>query len=65
MAIKHNFVCGIADKIADILKVQPSNWNNEHDIEDDTITAAHLVDTYATKSYGVTETVGGSETIQE
>lgn len=61
MAIKHNFVCGIADKIADILKVQPSNWNNEHDIDDNTITASHLVETYAKTTSAGTITVGSDK----
>lgn len=60
MAIKHNFVSPVADG-GDPDLVGPNEWNDDHEIEDGSITAEMLADDYALDSDVVHKT--GDETV--
>jgi len=57
LAIKHAFVSAIADD-ADATLVRPSNWNDDHTIEANTITRAQMAD-YAARGSMTRGGVGG------
>ena len=61
MAVKHAFNSAVADG-ADATLVRPSNWNEDHTVEDNTLVAAKLSATAADKVFGrITAGAGAGE----